>query len=930
MKGPELVRILQDLGFDKIKTHMAVLDDADQMLIEVRLGAFGYSKTATPETPKKKGPVKKKTGPIKKKAPVRKKEPAEAEAAAEASPIRKKLPIRKKAVAAEETVATETAAENRAAVIEAPTVETETRIETPEAPPEPLPETQDREAPVETAPPPSPPEEEAGAEAAEVPPPPPPAAERMEEERASPVLEPPTRRAEPAPTAEGSEEEGAEPPSEEKREEDGSSAPVADEPQIRRLPQPERRAKILGRIELPKETIADATRRSAPGGPRNPANVDRNLRKAAMEQFRSRGAKRGPATTRRQGPGFGMGRGPGGGRGRSGASVQKKRKDPLAPPPGIDPTKLVQVEAPVSVKKLSEALGHRVNELLVVLFRLGVRANINSYLDKDQVELVALELNRNVEVVEERAAEDELLASLTEDAEKITDKEKETRPPIVTFMGHVDHGKTSLLDKLRASKIAADEAGGITQHIGAYKVERGDHTIVVLDTPGHEAFTSMRARGAKLTDIVVLVVAADDGVMPQTEEALNHAKAAGTPVIVAVNKCDRPEANPMRVRQQLATLGLQPEEWGGQTQFVDTSALTGEGLDELVEKIALEAMVLELKAHPESPASGTVIEAKQTPAQGNVISLMVMDGTLRKGDHVLCGHGTGRIRIILDDHGRQIDTAPPGTPVEVLGLPELPVPGDPFYVVKDSKMAKEVAQQRAAKLRAREIAEKSRARLADLKEQLQAQKVEEIRLILKADVMGSLEPIRQALEKLSNEEVGVRILHSALGGISETDVALADASDAIIIGFNSVADEKARARAETTGIKIRFYNVIYELLDDVRKAMEGMLSPEQREEVRGHAEIRKIFRSSKFGNIAGCYVQDGKIGRNNQVRVVRDGVVVYTGKIAGLRREKDDVREVRENFECGIKVEGYDDIKEGDILEAFEVVEIKRTLADIE
>jgi translation initiation factor IF-2 len=384
----------------------------------------------------------------------------------------------------------------------------------------------------------------------------------------------------------------------------------------------------------------------------------------------------------------------------------------------------------------------------------------------------------------------------------------------------------------------------------------------------------------------------------------------------------------MRPRQQLATLGLAPEEWGGKTQFINVAAPKGVGLDELVEKIGLEADLLELQAEPDHPATGVVIEAKQTPAQGNVISLMVLDGTLRRGDVVLCGPGTGRVRVLLDDHGQQIEVAPPGTPVEVLGLPELPSPGDKFFVVTDPKQAREVAAQRATKQRSLAGAEKSKARMLDLKSQLAAAKVREVRLIIKADVMGSLEPIRRSLEELSNEEVAIRILHAGLGGITETDVALADASDAIIVGFNSVPDDMARSKAEEAGVTIRFYNVIYELLDDARKLLEGLLSPEQKEEVRGHAEIRAVFKSSKYGNIAGCFVTDGVIARNHKVRLVRDGTVVYSGKIASLRREKDDTREVKSNFECGILLHNFSDIKEGDRIETYEVVELQRTLGD--
>jgi len=689
---------------------------------------------------------------------------------------------------------------------------------------------------------------------------------------------------------------------------------------------PRMKAKKEGFIELSKDIIADAKARSG-GGPRNPASVDRNLRQAALEQFRSRGAKPGPGARRGpQGP-----RGPGGpgGRGRKGGGSKLKR-DPLAPPPGVDPDKPVQVELPITVKKISEALGHKVNQLLVVLMRLGVAANINSYLDKDQIELVALELNRVVEVVEEKEAEEELIKAVTADASGASEKPQVKRPPILTFMGHVDHGKTTLIDALRESSITKGEAGGITQHVGAYKIERPEGSIVVLDTPGHAAFTSMRARGAQLTDIVVLVVAADDGVKQQTTEAINHAKAAEVPIVVAINKCDRPGANPMQVKQQLATVGLQPEEWGGNTQFVELSATEGTGIGELVEKVLLEAEIMELAANPAMPAQGTVIEAKQTPAQGNMISLMVMEGTLRRGDLVLCGSGTGRVRVLLDDFEKPIKEAGPGTPVEVLGLPELPMPGEKFYVVTNAKMAKVVAETRQAKQRSKLIASKNKSRLDDVRAQLMAVKIEELRLIVKADVMGSLDAIKQVLAELSNEEVRINILHNALGGITENDVVLAGASNAFLIGFNSVADEKARQQAEELGVNIRTYNIIYELVDEVRKAMEGMLAPEQKEEVRGHTEIRRIFKSSKFGNLSGCMVLDGTIGRNHKARLTRDGIVVYTGSILSLKREKDDAREVRQNFECGVRLKNYEDVREGDIIETYETIEVKRTLGDVE
>lgn len=1051
MRGPEFVEILHNLGYEKVATHMAVLDDADQMVLEIRLEAAGFTKTAGGEGDTVEDD---KPSPLRKKSPIRKKSASSGpgtgtrdddarqtrdtdDATSADLPLRKKaLPLRdapgrQAPAASREAPSTEAASESvipRPQVVEAkgagPALQREPGDEptrkVPEAPrveptnapevvnaghrpsasPEPrAPKTTSNEGTPQTPAARDVPEPvtaprdissrpaavaqagsgetkvEAAPEAKRSPgtadAPAQPAEQRQPEQRQPEPRQPEPRRPEPrspeAATArpplertapvlpavgdaanEAAQKEQAttassvpdqktpavptDPTAQVGATGAGETPPAEDPRKIRRLPQPEKKAKILGRIELPASTIRDATRRSA-GGPRNPSGVDRNLRQAAMNQFRNRGAQKTPfGLPQRRGPttpggpgGQGGPRFGGAGGGRRGG---RRPSDPLAPPPGIDPDKLVQVEAPVSVKKLSEALGHKVNQILLVLMRLGVPANINSYLDKDQVELLALELSRNVEVVEETGAEDALVQQLAEDKESTTAEDMQVRPPIVTFMGHVDHGKTTLIDALRGSSITKGEAGGITQHVGAYRVSRAGHELVILDTPGHAAFTSMRARGAQLTDVVVLVVAADDGVMPQTEEALNHARAADAPLLIAVNKCDKPDANPMLVRQQLAAKGVQPEEWGGNVQFVDVSALTGKGLDDLAEKIALEAEILELKANPDHLASGIVIEAKQTPAQGNVISLMVLDGTLERGDLVLCGSGTGRIRVLLDDRGNPIDKAPPGTPVEVLGLPELPHPGDKFFEVKDTKMAKEVALQRASKQRNLALAEKSKSRTMDLKAQFAAKKRSEVKLIIKADVMGSLEPIRQSLEDLSNDEVAIRILHAALGGITETDVALADASEAIIVGFNSVPDEKARHQAEASGVTIRFYNIIYELIDDAKKLLEGLLSPEEKEEVRGHAEIRRIFRSSKLGNIAGCYVLDGTIGRNNRARLVRDGKVIYSGKIKSLRRDKDDTREVRTNFECGILLQNYDDLKEGDIIEAYEIIELQRTLGD--
>ncbi|GAB4137013.1 MAG: hypothetical protein Fur0037_01860 [Planctomycetota bacterium] len=593
----------------------------------------------------------------------------------------------------------------------------------------------------------------------------------------------------------------------------------------------------------------------------------------------------------------------------------------------IDPNKVVEITVPVSIKNLSEALGIKVTDLIKTLtFNLGVPGkNINSYLTPEEVELVALELQRKVNIVEQRAAEEEMLEQLVETAKAETE---ETRAPVVTFMGHVDHGKTSLLDALRNSDITRGEAGGITQHIGAYKVttEKGQQ-FVILDTPGHAAFTAMRARGAELTDIVVLVVAADDGVMPQTEEAINHAKAAEVPIVVAVNKCDLPSANPMQVKQQLMVKGLQAEEWGGNVGIIEVSAKTKKGLDDLVDRIMLESEVLELKARPDAAARGVVVESRQSPEQGVVVTVLVMDGTLRVKDQIVCGESFARLRAMMDDHGRQITEAGPSTPVTIFGLDRLPSPGDKLFVVEDAKKAREVVEERQRRIRELSLAERSAVTLETLSAKLAEKTVEEIRIILKADAMGSLEPLRKCLDDLSTSEVRVKLVHSGLGGINETDVSLAQASGAVIVGFNTIADSSARTAAERAGVEIRYYDVIYELVDQIKVAMEGLLKPEEVETILGHAEVRATFKSSKFGVIAGCYVTDGIVKRNASVRLSRGGRVVHTGKIASLRRVSDDVCEVRAGFECGLTISDCQDVREGDVLEVVQVDLVKRTLA---
>ena len=581
----------------------------------------------------------------------------------------------------------------------------------------------------------------------------------------------------------------------------------------------------------------------------------------------------------------------------------------------------ITVGFPVTVRSFSQASGIKVDDLMRKLLVSGVMATLNDPLGDDVVELLGVEYGIEVEIRRERDLEEEL-------AHAEPDRPEDLRPraPVVTFLGHVDHGKTSLLDAIRKSHIVDTESGGITQHIGAYTVRQDDHTVVFLDTPGHEAFTAMRARGAQVTDIAVLVVAADDGVMPQTEEAIAHAKAAGVPIVVAINKIDLPGANAQRVMQQFSALGILPATWGGETEFVEVSAITQQGIPGLIETLALQAEVLELKANPEKAARGAIIEAELDSGRGPVATVLVKEGTLRVGDIVLCGKAYGRVRSLQDDRLRTVSEAGPSTPVEVSGLSDVPEAGDQLVVLQDLDKARDVAEKRARRIREASLAERVHVTLDNLFERLAEGKTAEIRVIVKADVQGSLEVLRKALGDMGTDEVSVNILHAAVGGINDSDVLLADASDAIIIGFHVVPESTARLLGEAHKVDIRLYNVIYRLQEDMRAALEDRLEPERRESVVGHAEVRQVFRISRFGSIAGCYVTDGRIGRNDLVRLIRDSVVIYEGRIAGLRRVKDDVREVQSGFECGINIEGYNDVKDGDIIEAYEILEIKRKL----
>ena len=580
---------------------------------------------------------------------------------------------------------------------------------------------------------------------------------------------------------------------------------------------------------------------------------------------------------------------------------------------------VIEIGDTITVKELCEKLGKPANDVIKNLIFLGVMAGVNQEIDFATAE----KLCEKYEVLVEKKENEVELEAFEEDTD-VVEENLVKRPPIVTIMGHVDHGKTSLLDAIRHAKVTASEAGGITQHIGAYTVSLNGEKITFLDTPGHEAFTAMRARGAQVTDIVILVVAADDGIMPQTKEAINHCKAANVPMIVAINKIDRPGANIDRVKQELTEHGLVSEDWGGDTICVPVSAKTGENLESLLEMVLLTAEMQELTADPNRKAKGTVIEAKLDKGRGSVASLLIQNGTLNVGDSILVGSTYGRIRAMFDDRGKKIKSAGPSIPVEILGLSEVPAAGDRFIVCKDEKTARNMAELRKQKIKADSHQASNRVSLEDLYSQIQEGKVKELAIVVKADVQGSVEAIRQSLEKLSTDDVKVRVIHGAVGAITETDVTLAAASNALVIGFNVRPDGNATVQAEKENIEIKTYRIIYDAIEDVKSAMIGMLEPEYKEVVNGKAEVRMTYKISNVGTIAGCYVTDGKIVRNSEIRVIRDGIVIFESTLASLKRFKDDAKEVAKGYECGLSVEKFNDLKEGDVIESFTMVAIKR------
>ncbi len=581
----------------------------------------------------------------------------------------------------------------------------------------------------------------------------------------------------------------------------------------------------------------------------------------------------------------------------------------------------VHVPETISVADLAHKMSIKATEVIKVLMKMGSMVTINQVLDQETAMIVIEEMGHKAV-----AAKLDDPDAFLDDAPEHKNAELLPRAPVVTVMGHVDHGKTSLLDYIRRAKVAAGEAGGITQHIGAYHVETDRGMITFLDTPGHEAFTAMRARGAKATDIVILVVAADDGVMPQTREAIHHAKAAGVPLVVAVNKIDKPDANPDRVKQELVAEGVIPEEYGGDSPFIPVSAKKGTGIDELLENVLLQAEVLELTAAKDAPAKGLIIEARLDKGRGAVATMLVQTGTLRRGDVVLAGQVFGRVRAMLDENGKPINEAGPSIPVEILGLSDVPGAGEEAIMLADEKKAREIALFRQGKFRDVKLAKQQAAKLENMFQQMEEGEIKSLPLIVKADVQGSQEALVQTLAKLSNEEVRVQVIHGAVGAISESDVNLAQASNAVIIGFNTRADANARKLAESFGVDIRYYNVIYDAVDEVKAALSGMLSPEKREQITGMVEIRQVFHISKVGAIAGCYVLEGFIKRASRVRLLRSNVVLWDGELDSLKRFKDDVKEVRSNFECGLSLRGNNDIQEGDQLEVYEIQEVARSL----
>src|SRR4051812_32537407 len=684
--------------------------------------------------------------------------------------------------------------------------------------------------------------------------------------------------------------------------------------------------------ETAQKTAEQAKPAAAPGAPGAPAGTTlhkpkveggqekKTAKKKEVKVWKDEGVKRRTIKTRGDVQGASGWHTPKGGRGRHAAASASEPAQAFSAP--SEPIiREIHVPETITVGDLAHKMSVKAAEVIKILMKLGQMVTINQVLDQETGMIVVTEMGHSA-----KAAKLDDPESLLEEVPEHHEAELKSRAPVVTVMGHVDHGKTSLLDFIRRTRVASGEAGGITQHIGAYHVKTPRGMITFLDTPGHEAFTAMRARGASVTDIVVLVVAADDGVMPQTVEAIHHAKAAEVPIVVAINKIDKHEANPEKVKQELVAQTVVPEEYGGDSPFVPVSAKTGDGIDALLEQVLLQAEVLELKAPVDAPAKGLVIEARLDKGRGPVATVLVQSGTLRRGDVVLAGSSFGRVRAMLDENGDTVNEAGPSIPVEIQGLSDVPAAGEDVMALADERKAREIALFRQGKFRDVKLAKKQAAKLEDVFDQMKEGGVKMLPLLIKADVQGSQEALIHALSKLSTDEVKVNVMHSAVGAITESDVNLALASKAVIIGFNTRADAAARKLAEASGVDIRYYNIIYDAVDEVKAALSGMLAPEKKEAVLGLVEVRQVFKISKVGTVAGCYVLEGLVRRNGLVRVLRDNVVVYTGELDSLKRFKDDVREVKAGFECGMSVKGYNDIQVGDQFEVYEVQEVARTL----
>jgi translation initiation factor IF-2 len=895
MSGQDLAAKLRDLGFTQIKSHMTALSDFELLEIQARLEAYGIVGESGAGGGGAQGGLK-----IKRKVKAPRKPEGET---AEPLPTSEETPEVEEPAGSIHAAPPEPPAP---AVVEA--THTEPLAPPPLLVPEP--------APLEIEEPEFFDDEPDFEEVAEVP---------VAEQELVPA--PPARALEPVASAEGSlvppAEAGAEAPEGEDvvrpstTRRTGKVVGFIDPSQFQTRPvrKPEsRRLRSSDDVAPEVKPTLGKTRRSpfvrGDAGTRNQLTAQQLREKESGRYLRrnkpaaDRGAPKRPGPVRT-----------GAGSGDAGASPFSGQ--------------VVRIDEPITIKKLAHTLALAQNMVLQEAWKLlGFgQVNINSTVDGDTAGILAQEFGVELEVEHEVSAEDALIAELQEARDNVEERNREPRAPCVAFLGHVDHGKTTLIDTIRQSRIAAGESGGITQHIGAYQVStKKGHTLTIVDTPGHAAFTAMRARGAAAVDIVVLVVGADDGVKPQTEEALNHARAAGVPLVVAINKIDKPEANPERVRNELSKLGLTPEEWGGDTAMLLVSGLKGTGVEELLERVFLESEVLELRGHPTGPAHGVVLEAEIQQGKGKVAHLLVQDGCLRTGDVILAGEGYGKVRSIHDDRGRVIAEAGPSKPIEVAGLNELPFVGDRFHVVESLDRAQEVAREVARKNRDLQLIERRSVSRENLFEAVADQAKNAINLIIKADVQGSVEVLKHQLGQFAHNEVDVKVLHAGVGEVLESDADLAATSNAVILAFHVNANSKARQAMERSGVRMRYYEIIYELLDDVRKLMEGTLAPEIREQISGHAEVRRIFKSSKLGSIAGCFIQDGVVGRGDRVRVVRDGVVVHTGQMASLRREKDDAKEVREGFECGILLRDYNDLKEGDVIETFKLVEVQRTI----